>query len=45
MKNTLLLPPLSTGKHMIVWKYTFTSDLSDNSFDYPNGMSGEIGVW
>jgi len=42
MKYTLLLPPLSTGEHTIVWKYTLTADLSDDLFDYRNGMTGEI---
>jgi len=42
MKYTLLLPPLSIGGHNIVWKYTLIGDLSDEWFDYPNGMTGEI---
>ncbi len=42
MKYSLFLPPLSTGEHTIVWKYTLTADLSDDLFDYRNGMTGEI---
>ena len=42
VRYTLLLPPLSTGGHNIVWKYTLIGDLSDEWFDYPNGMTGEI---
>jgi hypothetical protein len=42
IKYTLLLPPLSTGEHEIVWKYTLTADLSDELFDYPNGMTGDV---
>jgi len=42
MKYTLLLPPLSPDEHTIVWKYTLTADLSDDLFDYRNGMTGEI---
>ena len=42
MKYTLLLPALATGEHEIVWKYTLTADLSDEWFDYPNGITGEV---
>ncbi|HXQ37949.1 MAG TPA: hypothetical protein VN843_28335 [Anaerolineales bacterium] len=42
VKYTLLLPPLSTGEHTIVWKYTLTADLSNDLFDYPTGMIGEV---
>jgi hypothetical protein len=42
MRYILLLPPLSTGEHEIVWKYTLMANLSDDLFDYRKGMSGEI---
>ena len=42
MRYTLLLPSLSAGEHKIVWKYTLAADLSDDLFDSPNGMTGEV---
>lgn len=42
MKYILLLPPLSVGEHEIAWKYTLTPDWSDDLFDYPDGMTGEV---
>lgn len=42
MRYTLLLPSLSSGEHKIVWKYMFAADSSDDLFDYPNGMTGEV---
>lgn len=42
MKYILLVPSLSAGEHKIVWKYTLTADLSEDLFDYSNGMTGEV---
>ena len=44
MKFTLLLPPLSSGSHIILWKYRVNTDLEEGVFDYPSGITAEFAV-
>ena len=44
VKYTLFLPPFSSEKHTILWKYTVTADLNDGVFNYPRGMVAEYKI-
>jgi hypothetical protein len=44
MQYTLILPPLSSEEHIILWKYTITADLDDGVFNYPQGMTAEYKI-
>lgn len=44
VQYTLILPPLSSGEHSILWKYTISADLDDGLFTYPRGMTAEYKI-
>lgn len=41
VKYTPILPPLSSGKHSILWKYTITADLDGSVSTSHRGIAAE----
>jgi len=44
VKYTLILPPLSSGEHNILWNYTITADPNDGVSNYSRGMPAEHNI-
>jgi hypothetical protein len=44
VRYTLILPPLSSGAHDILWSYTITTDPNDGAFNDSRGMPSEHNI-